>query len=150
MVKKNLTTKRCSLRPKIMQFQASLNRSFMGKDTQIENQVTVPDEFHSDETLLTSHKTPFFSLLAMSAKLMIFKKSSMKPLSRLALVQKFNDRSCQFNLTMFTNMTSNTMLILKNVYKIDFNMKHNNYNNQIKWNMIHIYFNFNSTKKYKI
>ena len=93
----------------------------MGKDT-------VLDEFHSDETLLTSHKTPFFSLLVMSAKLMIFKKSSMKPLSRLALVQKFNDRSCQFNLTMFTNMTSNTMLILKKVYKIDFNMKHNNYN----------------------
>ena len=30
------------------------------------------DEFHGDETLLTSHETPSFSLLAMSAKVMIF------------------------------------------------------------------------------
>ena len=30
------------------------------------------DEFYGDETLLTSHKTPIFSLLVMSAKLMIF------------------------------------------------------------------------------
>ena len=86
------------------------------------------EEYHSDEISFSSHETLFFSLLAMLAKLMVFKKSSMKPPSRPALVQKFNDSSCQFNLTMFTNMTSNTMLILKKVYKIDFNMKHNNYN----------------------
>ena len=30
------------------------------------------DEFHGDETLLTSHETPFFSLLATSVKLIIF------------------------------------------------------------------------------
>ena len=28
---------------------------------QTENQVTVPDEFHGDETLLTSHEIPSFS-----------------------------------------------------------------------------------------
>ena len=41
----------------------------------------MPDEFHGDETLLTSHETPFFSLLAMSIKLIIFNviKSNMKP-----------------------------------------------------------------------
>ena len=45
------------------------------------------DEFHGDETLLTSHETPSFSLLAMLAKLMIFNvmKLSMKPPLRLAL-----------------------------------------------------------------
>jgi len=36
----------------------------------------VPDEFH-DETLLASHETLSFSLLAMSAKLMVF--NVMKP-----------------------------------------------------------------------
>ena len=38
------------------------------------------DEFYGDETHLTYHETPSFSLLAMSAKLMIFNaiKSSMK------------------------------------------------------------------------
>ena len=66
------------------------------------------DEFYGDETLLTSHETPLFSLLAMSAKLMIFNiiKSSIKPPLRLALGQKFIDSSCQFILTMFTNITS--------------------------------------------
>jgi len=40
----------------------------------------VPDKFHGDETLLTSHETPSFYLLVMSAKLMIFNvmKPSMK------------------------------------------------------------------------
>ena len=32
----------------------------------------MPDEFHGDETLLTSHKIPSFSLLAMSAKMVVF------------------------------------------------------------------------------
>ena len=32
----------------------------------------MPDGFHGDETLLTSHKTPSFSLLAMSTKVKIF------------------------------------------------------------------------------
>jgi len=32
----------------------------------------MPDEFYGDETLLTSHEILSFSLLAMSAKLMIF------------------------------------------------------------------------------
>jgi len=47
----------------------------------------VPDEFHGDEILLTSHETPSFSLLATSAKLMIFNvmKLSMKLPLRLAL-----------------------------------------------------------------
>ena len=42
---------------------------------------------HGDETLLISQETPSFSLLAMSAKLMIFDvmKLSMKPPLRLAL-----------------------------------------------------------------
>jgi hypothetical protein len=46
----------------------------------------MPDEFHSDETLLTSHETTTFSLLATSAKLMIVNvmKLSMKPPLRLA------------------------------------------------------------------
>lgn len=39
---------------------------------QIENQVTVPDEFHDDETLLTSYETLSFTLLSMSVKLMTF------------------------------------------------------------------------------
>jgi len=41
----------------------------------------MPDEFYGDETLFTSHETLSFSLLAMSAKLMIFNamKLSMKP-----------------------------------------------------------------------
>jgi len=45
----------------------------------------VPDEFYGDETLLTSHETPSFSLLATSAKLMIFNimKLFMKPPLRL-------------------------------------------------------------------
>ena len=39
-------------------------------------------EFYGDETLLISHETPSFSLLAMSAKLMVFNamKFYMKPL----------------------------------------------------------------------
>jgi hypothetical protein len=32
----------------------------------------VPDEFHGNKTLFTSHETPFFSLLAMSAKMIVF------------------------------------------------------------------------------
>ena len=45
----------------------------------------MPDEFYGDETLITSHETPFFSVLAMSAKLMVFNdiKPSMKPPLRL-------------------------------------------------------------------
>ena len=48
--------------------------------------VIVLDGFHGDEILLTSHETLSFSLLAMSAKLMIFNatKLSMKLLLRLA------------------------------------------------------------------
>jgi len=47
----------------------------------------MPDVFHGDETLLISHKTPLFSLLAMSTKLMIFNviKLSIKFQLRLAL-----------------------------------------------------------------
>ena len=47
----------------------------------------MPDGFHGDETLLTSHETPSFSLLVMSTKLMVFNviKLSMKPPLRLAL-----------------------------------------------------------------
>jgi len=46
----------------------------------------VPDEFHGDETLLIFYETAFFSLLAMSAKLMIFNviKLSIKLPLRLA------------------------------------------------------------------
>jgi hypothetical protein len=41
----------------------------------------VPDEFHGDETLLTSYEISSFSLLDMSARLMIFiiMKHSIKP-----------------------------------------------------------------------
>ena len=47
----------------------------------------MPDEFHSDETLLTFYGTQSFSLHAMPAKLMIFNamKSSMKLPLRLVL-----------------------------------------------------------------
>ena len=47
----------------------------------------MPDEFHGDKTILTFHKTSPFSLLAMSAKVMIFNtiKFSMKLSLRLAL-----------------------------------------------------------------
>ena len=41
------------------------------------------DEFYGDETLLTSHETLSFSLLIMSAKLIIF--NAMKPCMKLAL-----------------------------------------------------------------
>ena len=41
------------------------------------------DVFHGDETLLTSHETPSFSLFAMSAKVMIF--NVMKPFMKLPL-----------------------------------------------------------------
>ena len=43
----------------------------------------MPDEFHGDETLLTSHETLAFSLLAMSAKVMVF--NVMKPFMKLPL-----------------------------------------------------------------
>jgi len=48
----------------------------------------VTDEFHGDETLLTSHETPYFSLLAMSAKMVVFNviKLSIKLSLRLACV----------------------------------------------------------------
>ena len=47
----------------------------------------MPDEFYGDKTLVTSHETPFFSLLAMSAKMKVFNvmKPSMKLPLRLAL-----------------------------------------------------------------
>ena len=47
----------------------------------------MPDGFHGDETLLTSHETPFFSFLAKSAKLIIFNviKSSVKLSLRMTL-----------------------------------------------------------------
>ena len=46
----------------------------------------MPDEFHGDETLLTFYETLIFSLLAMSAKVIVFNvmKSSMKLPLRLA------------------------------------------------------------------
>ena len=46
-----------------------------------------PDEFYGDEILLIFYETSVFSLLAMSAKLMIFNamKVFMKPPLRLAL-----------------------------------------------------------------
>ena len=51
---------------------------------QTENQVNVlPNEFHGDETLLTSHKTPLFSLLVMSAKVVVF--NAVKPSIKLPL-----------------------------------------------------------------
>ena len=67
--------------------QASLSGSFMGTVTNTGNQVTVLDGFHGDKTLLTSHETTSFSLLAMSAKVMVFNviKPSMKLPLRLAL-----------------------------------------------------------------
>ena len=43
----------------------------------------MPDEFHGDETLLISYETSAFSLLAMSAKVMVF--SVMKPSMKLPL-----------------------------------------------------------------
>ena len=52
----------------------------------------MPDEFHGDKTLLTSHETLSFFLLSMSAKLMILytMKPSIKPLLRLTLATKFS------------------------------------------------------------
>ena len=43
--------------------------------------LTVPDEFHGDKALLTFHEIIFFSLLAISAKVIIFNvmKLLMKP-----------------------------------------------------------------------
>ena len=43
----------------------------------------MPDEFHDDENLLTSHETPVLSLFAMSAKIMVF--NVMKPYIKLPL-----------------------------------------------------------------
>ena len=49
----------------------------------------MPYEFYGDETPFTSHETISFSLLAMSAKLMIFNamKLSMKPPLRLTFLR---------------------------------------------------------------
>ena len=47
------------------------------------------DEFHGDETLLTSHKTSFFSLIAMSIKMMVF--NVMKLPLKLALERLMGD-----------------------------------------------------------
>ena len=43
----------------------------------------MPNEFHDDETLLTSHETPSFFLLAMSTKVIVF--NVMKPYMKLPL-----------------------------------------------------------------
>ena len=52
--------------------QASLSAQFHVTFTQIRNQVTVPDKFRGDKTLLTSHETISFYVLTMLTKLMIF------------------------------------------------------------------------------
>jgi len=44
----------------------------MGIVTKTGNLVIMSSEFHGDETSLTFHETPFFSLLAISAKLMMW------------------------------------------------------------------------------
>ena len=49
----------------------------------------MPDEFYSDETLLTSHKTLALSLLVMSAKVMVF--NVMKLPLKLALERLMGD-----------------------------------------------------------
>ena len=56
------------------------------------------DEFHNDETLLTSHETLVFSLLAMSAKVIVFNvmKPSIKLTLRLVLATVV--KSCQGKL----------------------------------------------------
>ena len=53
----------------------------------------MPDEFHGDEILLTSHETLAFSLI-MSAKVMVFNimKPSMKLALRLALLTSLAQR----------------------------------------------------------
>ena len=43
----------------------------------------MPDEFHGDETLLTSHEILVFSLLTMSIKMKVF--NVMKPFMKLSL-----------------------------------------------------------------
>jgi len=50
----------------------------------------MPDEFHGDEILLISHETLAFSLLTMSAKIMVFNiiKFSIKLPLRLDLWSK--------------------------------------------------------------
>ena len=48
-----------------------------------ENYVTVSNGFHDNETLLASHEITSFSLLLMSAKIMIF--NIMKPCIKLPL-----------------------------------------------------------------
>ena len=68
-----------------MPCKTSLSRSLMSTVIQTENQVTVPDGFHGDDTLLTFYETLSFSLLVMSAKLIIF--NVMKSPLRLALLQ---------------------------------------------------------------
>ena len=45
------------------------------------------DKFYSDETLLTSHKTLFLSLLAMSIKLIIF--NIIKPSRKFFIKTKY-------------------------------------------------------------
>ena len=49
----------------------------------------MPDEFHGDETLLTSHEIQSFSLLVMSAKVMVF--NVMKLPLKLALERLMGD-----------------------------------------------------------
>ena len=44
--------------------KAILSAQFHVTVIKTENQVTVPDEFYNDETLLTSYETHFFSLLS--------------------------------------------------------------------------------------
>ena len=65
----------------------------------------MPDEFHGDETLLTSHETLAFSLLAMSAKVMIF--NVMKPYMKLPLKLPFGDiTSITFSISKYKAIPS--------------------------------------------
>ena len=73
--------------------KASLSESFMDTVIQTENWVTVSDKFHGDETLLTFHEILAFSLLTMSAKVMVF--NVMKPPLRLALA---NGKQCDMRV----------------------------------------------------
>ena len=69
--------------------KAGFSGSFFATIIQTENQVTVSDEFYGDKILLTSYETSSFSLLTMSAKVIVFNimKLSIKFPLRLTLGQ---------------------------------------------------------------
>ena len=67
------------------------------------------DEFQGDETLLTFYKTPTFSFLAMSAKLMIYVMKSYLDWSYVPLLMSTREDILTWALEIFMSWPINHM-----------------------------------------